>query len=308
MITILNNSIDPYFNLALEEYLIKNLNLDEDIFLLWQNSASVILGRNQNVFEEIDILLAIEKGIPFVRRISGGGTVFHDLGNLNFTFITKNKGLANNYEVMTRKIVDALNKINIPVSLVGKSDLKINDQKISGNAQFVYKDYLLHHGTLLFDSNLETLNHLLRPKKEDILSLSVKSNRSTVVNMSHYTNLGLDDLKTYLYTEVLGPDYLDKSLKLSPDVIDQINQLKNHKYLTWEWNYAESPRCQMVKVLGDVKIDLTIEQGIITNVSTYKNDVSLPLINELLLNKKFLPGELNALLQEHLDIYECLLK
>ncbi len=308
MKTILNTSTDPYFNLALEEYLVKNLNFNEDFFILWQNSPSVIIGRNQNVFEEIDIKLAIQKGIPFVRRISGGGTVFHDLGNLNFTFITKNKGLANNYKVMTEKIVAALNKIGIPIGLVGKSDLKIGHEKISGNAQFVYKDVLLHHGTLLFDSNLTTLKKLLRPKKDDVLSHSVKSNRSEVTNLSQFTHLSLEEIKEYLYVELMGNDYKKDALSLSSDVLDQVNDLKNEKYLSWEWNYAESPSSMIKKNKDDLHMAFTVEQGVIKSISITKKDLPLTEIETLLLEKKVIPGELKSLLINHLDVYDCLLE
>ena len=308
MKTILNTSTDPYFNLALEEYLVKNLNFNEDFFILWQNSPSVIIGRNQNVFEEIDIKLAIQKGIPFVRRISGGGTVFHDLGNLNFTFITKNKGLANNYKVMTEKIVAALNKIGIPIGLVGKSDLKIGHEKISGNAQFVYKDVLLHHGTLLFDSNLATLKKLLRPKKDDVLSHSIKSNRSEVTNLSEFTHLSLEEIKEYLYVELMGNDYKKDALSLSSDVLDQVNSLKNEKYLSWEWNYAESPSSMIKKNKDDLHMAFTVEQGVIKSISITKKDLPLTEIETLLLEKKVIPGELKSLLINHLDVYDCLLE
>ena len=308
MKTILNTSTDPYFNLALEEYLVKNLNFNEDFFILWQNSPSVIIGRNQNVFEEIDIKLAIQKGIPFVRRISGGGTVFHDLGNLNFTFITKNKGLANNYKVMTEKIVAALNKIGIPIGLVGKSDLKIGHEKISGNAQFVYKDVLLHHGTFLFYSNLTTLKKLLRPKKDDVLSHSVKSNRSEVTNLSQFTHLSLEEIKEYLYVELMGNDYKKDALSLSSDVLDQVNDLKNEKYLSWEWNYAESPSSMIKKNKDDLHMAFTVEQGVIKSISITKKDLPLTEIETLLLEKKVIPGELKSLLINHLDVYDCLLE
>ena len=308
MKTILNPSTDPYFNLALEEYLVKHLNFKEDLFILWQNSPSIIIGRNQNVFEEIDIKLAIQKGIPFVRRISGGGTVFHDLGNLNFTFITKNKGLANNYKVMTEKIVAALNKIGIPIGLVGKSDLKIGHEKISGNAQFVYKDVLLHHGTLLFDSNLATLKKLLRPKKDDVLSHSVKSNRSEVTNLSEFTHLSLEEIKEYLYVELMGNDYKKDALSLSSDVLDQVNSLKNEKYLSWEWNYAESPSSMIKKNKDDLYMAFTVEQGVIKSISITKKDLPLTEIETLLLEKKVIPGELKSLLINHLDVYDCLLE
>ncbi|CCV63738.1 Lipoate-protein ligase A [Alteracholeplasma palmae J233] len=306
MITIENNSTDPYFNLALEEYILKNLDLNDDIFLLWQNEPSLIVGRNQNIFEEINLNLAISKGIPFIRRISGGGTVYHDLGNLNYTYITKSKGNINNYELMTKNIIKAFNNINIPVELVGKSDLKINQLKISGNAQFVYKDLLLHHGTLLYKTDLSLLNGLLRPKKEDVDSVSVKSNRSSVTNISDYTEFSLTELKNYLYEFILGSDYKNKMLHLSDTVIEQINLLKNDKYLTWEWNYAESPRCVLKKIHDTYRTEIKIEHGIMTEVKVFNNEIEDTELERLLLNKKFIPGELKSILKNHLEVYDCL--
>ncbi|HLT00304.1 MAG TPA: lipoate--protein ligase family protein, partial [Acholeplasma sp.] len=172
MKTIYPISNDIQFNLAWEEYILKEIALNEDILLLWQNESSLVLGRNQNVYEEVNLKFIHENKIPLVRRISGGGTVYHDMGNINFTIITSSKENISKYEKITKPLVDALNKIGIPIEFSGKSDLKIEGKKVSGNAQFVHKDRLLHHGTLLFDSNLDILNASLKPKDQSTDSIA----------------------------------------------------------------------------------------------------------------------------------------
>ncbi len=181
MKTIFSQSTDPYFNLAWEEYIFKNIECQEDILLLWQNEPSVIIGRNQIVFEEVSVEYAKKHQIPIIRRISGGGTVYHDLGNLNFSVITNNyKDAISNYKYFTEPIIHCLNELKVDAHLSGRSDICIQDQKISGNAQSYYQNRMLHHGTILFSSDLKHLNKIIKKPSKDFESFGVKSNRSKV--------------------------------------------------------------------------------------------------------------------------------
>ncbi len=303
MKTLLSISNDPYFNLAWEEYILKNIHQDEDIFLLWQNETSIIVGRNQNVFEEVNLHFIVKNHIPLVRRISGGGTVFHDMGNLNYTYITASKGKINNYELMTKELVDALNDLGIKAEFVPKSDIKIGDRKISGNAQFVYGNKLLHHGTLLFDADLEKLSGSIKQKESAIDSISVKSNRSVVTNLKSYTNLSIDEIKSYLINKLVNStDFIE----LSPKDISRIEQLKNEKYLTYQWNYGESPKSVIKKSSENYEINISIAYGTIEDAIIIHDDALAINLSASLVSLRCFPSELSFLLKKAPEVYRML--
>lgn len=155
---LVNKSTNPFFNLALEEYLLKNVDIKEDYFILWQNEPTIVIGKHQNTLKEINMNFVKDNNINVVRRNSGGGAVYHDLGNINFTFITKydEKHLLD-FKTFTNPVVYSLGKLNVKAELSGRNDILIDGRKISGNSQHIYKDRFLHHGTLLFNSELENL-------------------------------------------------------------------------------------------------------------------------------------------------------
>lgn len=174
---------DPYYNLAVEEYLFKNS--EEDIFMLWQNRPSVILGKNQNAYAEIELAYAEEKGIDICRRITGGGAVYHDEGNLNYTFITNTGGEHTlDYAYFASPIISALASFGVTATLSGRNDIECGGKKISGNAQAVLGGRILHHGTLLFDVDVDTLGAVLRTDKEKLSYRAVKSHRGRVGNLA----------------------------------------------------------------------------------------------------------------------------
>lgn len=304
MKTILSISNDPYFNLAWEEYILKNIYKDEDIFLLWQNDQSIIVGRNQNVFEEVNLDYVIKNNIPLIRRISGGGTVFHDLGNINYTYITQAKGKINNYKLMTEQLITILNDVGIKAELVGKSDIKIDGKKISGNAQSVFGNKLLHHGTLLFSSNLDNLNGSIKTKDSNIDSISVKSNRSVVTNLNEYTNLSINDLKTIILNNLINIDH--DVITLSNKDIQKIEKLKEERYLTYQWNYGESPKSVIEKELGDYKIKASLSYGVIEDIVVMHEGTLSLSISSSLVGQRCYPTELNHLLKKYPEIYKML--
>src|SRR5690554_1158971 len=182
-IRLYNN--DPYFCLAAEEYLMKNF--DQDIFMLWQSDATVVIGKHQNAMGEINYPYVIENGIKVARRISGGGTVFHDAGNLNFAYIKNVESPSQiSFSRFVRPIVEALGKLDIKAVVSGRNDLLIDNKKISGNAEHIFKNRVLHHGTLLFDSDLTTLGKSIKVVEGKYQSKAVQSKRSTVTNILPY--------------------------------------------------------------------------------------------------------------------------
>lgn len=187
MISIRNESKDPHFNLALEEYVFYNFDPNEEYVILWQNEPSVIIGRNQNTIEEINAKFIKEHNINVVRRMSGGGAVYHDLGNLNYTFIiNSDKDVISNFKKFTEPIVSALAKLGVKAEFSGRNDITIDGKKFSGNAQHYANNRLLHHGTILFNSDLAVVQEALNVKIDKLKSKGVKSVRSRVTNVYPY--------------------------------------------------------------------------------------------------------------------------
>ena len=189
---------NPYYNLAVEEYLLKHT--DEEYILLWQNEPTVVIGKNQNAFAEVNLEYTEKNGIHIVRRITGGGAVYHDLGNLNYSYIAKKEGSDIDFEFFSRPVIDALNEMGVSAKLSGRNDILIDEKKISGNAQTVFNNRVLHHGTLLFDSELDILSNALRVDEEKIKSKAIKSTRSRVANIKDFLaeEYTLDNFANYI--------------------------------------------------------------------------------------------------------------
>jgi lipoate-protein ligase A len=268
MILIAGNFIDPQFNLATEEYLLKESN--EDIFMLYTNETSIIVGKHQNTLAEVNLKYVTENNVKILRRISGGGTVYHDEGNLNFSFITTGKeGHLIDFKKYTSPIIEVLGNLGIEAKLEGKNDLRVNGLKISGNAEHVYKNRVLHHGTLLVSANLQKLSVALQPSPGEYTDNAVKSVKSKVTNLNKLTNLAIS-------VEILQQKLIEYFLKtynchisgLTLHDIESIEILANKKYNTWEWNFGYSPKYQFRNIFNynenEVKIFLEVENGIIT--------------------------------------------
>ena len=179
---------DARINLAVEDFILNNLNVsEEDYFLFYINGPSIIVGKNQNTNEEVNLKYVEENGIHVVRRLSGGGAVYHDLGNLNFSFLTKDDGDSfNNYKKFTEPVVKALHKLGVEAELSGRNDIHVGTRKISGNAQFTTKGRMFSHGTLMLDSNIEEVVNALVVSEEKMRSKGIKSVRSRVANISEF--------------------------------------------------------------------------------------------------------------------------
>lgn len=285
MLCILSPYTNPYFNLASEEYLLKCFQ--EDVLLLYRNTPSIVVGKHQNTLAEINLSFVQEKEILVARRISGGGTVFHDLGNLNFAFFTSGKeGELVDYKRATRPIIEALKEMGLEVSLGKRNELLLKRLKISGTASHVFKQRVLHHGTLLFSSEMKNLSAALKTENDRFTDRAVKSVRSRVTNIR-------DHLTEPVNVEVFQQRILDHILRSSIDAkiydyneadIKEIRTLRDTKYSTWEWNFGYSPKYQFCKNIsfagGQLDLHMNVEKGIIRELKivgdfSSKKDIAL---------------------------------
>jgi len=277
MIYIINNSHDPYFNLASEEYIMNTFQGDEKYLMLWQNQPSIIIGKHQNTIEEINSEFVQANNIAVVRRLSGGGAVYHDLGNLNFTFIVKasDNSLDFDFKKFTEPVITALKQIGIPAEFNSRNDLSIEGKKFSGNAQYIKKGKCLHHGTLLFNTNLNHLEIALRVSIDKIESKGIKSIRSRVTNIYPYLKkpCSIEEFKNLLYNQFCLVDERIQSISFTENDRHQIEALAQNKYRTWEWNYGESPFFTVKKSqrfeFGKIEAWLDVKQGIIRQCKFY---------------------------------------
>ena len=284
MIYLLNNCTQPYFNLALEEYILRQFH--EECFMLWQNSPSIIAGKNQNTLSEINLDFIKKHNLPVVRRLSGGGTVFHDLGNLNFTFIINDKGNSFiDFKKFTLPIVEVLQKLSVNAVLSGRNDLTIEGKKFSGNAQYKSKNRLLHHGTLLFSSNISDISSSLNVDPSKFEGKGIKSVESRVTNISEHLKqpLTIPQFKEMILKHIKAEHKEFDFYELTAEDINNVNHLVEEKYSTWEWNFGTSHPYNFSnrkKFLGGgIEVNLTVTRGLIQTVKLYgdffgKYDVS----------------------------------
>lgn len=290
---LLSSSQNPYFNIACEEFLIKQLNTE--IIFLYQNTPSVIVGKHQNAFSELNQPFVKKHGIQIVRRLSGGGSVYHDKGNLNFSHI---KNVSGDHKVdfagFLSPVVNALHNKEINVVMGPRNNLMINGKKITGTACHTIKNRVMHHGTLLINANLQHLQEVLKPVNEKFESKAVKSISSSVTNIFDEWKQG----STFkALTQDLFNHFIDhhnaEAITLSQDQLDEIQTLITDKYATWEWNFGYSPKFVFKATVPDMKEKLMIfvEKGLIAKIE--------PENSSLLLDKSFA-----NLVGERFDILE----
>jgi lipoate-protein ligase A len=294
MLYIESKSNDPYYNLALEEYIFNTA--EEDCFMLWQNDNTIVVGKYQNTIEEISAQYVKDHEINVVRRLSGGGAVYHDMGNVNFTFIApKSKENTFCFEHFTQNIVDILGEFGIKSDFNSRNDLAIEGKKFSGNSQYIKDGKVLHHGTLLFNSNLEVLVNALNVSGAKIESKAIKSIHERVTNIKDYIkeDINLEEfkkaIKNHICKEKMVTEY-----QLSAEEELQISKLREEKYATWEWNYGESPKFNIIKKDkadgGIVQVMLEVENGYIVRAKIFGDffaNEQFPLLESELIGCKY---------------------
>ena len=240
-----NPSRNPYFNLALEEYALRSLPKENTYFMLWQNDPAIIIGAGQNTKDEINPAFVRRRGIHVVRRRSGGGAVYHDQGNLNFSFITdRSGGKAFDFQRFTRPVIRTLHKLGISSAFSDRNDLVIAARKFSGNAQYVTKDRLLHHGTLLVHSNLDNLQRALSVSQDKLKSKGIHSVKSRVTNISEHLGerLPVEQLKTLLLTAIAEEEKEMTEYRLTHRDLQAVHHLMKTRYLRWDWSFGSYAR------------------------------------------------------------------
>jgi lipoate-protein ligase A len=272
-----SRNTDPRSNLALEQFVFDSLDRRHNFFMLWQNHNSIIVGKHQNTIAEVNASFVNAHDISVVRRLSGGGAVYHDLGNLNYTFIT-DTGTDNtiNFSAFCLPIQKALTTFGVPVEVTGRNDMTVLGKKFSGNAQYLKQGRIMHHGTILYDSDLNILSSALNVSDDKIKSRGIQSVQSRVTNIRPYmkTDMPIGDfwaaLKKYMFDSFDMMEYA-----LSEKEFDEVNKLKNNVYAQWSWNYGASPphnirKTRRIEGCGSFEVLLDVEkEGIINSITFY---------------------------------------
>ncbi len=285
MLYITDNNTDPYWNLAAEEYLLKNFT--QPIFRLWRNSSSIIIGQYQNAIAEIDMDYVKSNDIKVVRRLTGGGAVFHDLGNLNFTFIephTKSEEANAMFRRFTAPILEALNTLGVKAYLEGRNDLLIEGRKFSGNAMCISNKRVLQHGCMLFSTSMNNLAAALKSRPEKFIGKAVQSNVSRVTNISEHlrTPMSIDEFQQYLGEYICSkyipsePEATDSAIipyKYTEEDLKAIEMLKETKYMLDSWNFGHSPAYSSHNIKkfpgGLVEVNFTVKKGIVAELEIF---------------------------------------
>ncbi len=282
MLFIDNEGInDPRINLAIEEYALKHLKIEGDntYLLFYINEPSIIIGRNQNTIEEINTDFVEENNIKVVRRLSGGGAVYHDLQNLNFSFLAKDDGDSfANFAKFAQPVIDALKALGVDAEMSGRNDIQVGGRKISGNAQFSTKGRMFSHGTLMLDSEIENVVSALKVKAEKIQSKGIKSIRSRVANISEFLEekITMEEFKALLLRHIFNVDSVDEvpKYKLTEADWKKIHEISKSRYQTWEWNYGKSPafdiqNSKRFEGVGSIDVRLDVAKGVIKDCKIF---------------------------------------
>lgn len=273
MLYLESRETDPCWNLALEQYLFDTVGKEEDLFLLWRNRSSVIVGKHQNTFAEINAPFLRSHGIPAVRRLSGGGAVYHDLGNVNFTYITGRGGVElMNLRLFCTPLLETLGEFGVEAMLSGRNDVTIDGKKFSGNSQYTDGKRLLHHGTILFQTDMEMMRQALTPSCEKMEAKGTASVRSRVINLSEALRgrASQEEFQRRFARKVLEKTG-GAAFRLTEEDRAAVDRLARERYASWEWNYGASPPCtaavrRYLPGCGTVEVSLQAEGGRISSV------------------------------------------
>lgn len=314
------NNYDASVNIALETYLVENRLVDEPILLFYINDPSIIIGRNQNTFEEINQAYVNENNIRVVRRMSGGGAVYHDRGNFSFCFIKDDDGSFRDFKKFTQPVIQALHKMGATTAeLQGRNDLLVDGKKFSGNAMYAKKGRMTAHGTILFDADLDEVQNALKPNKAKYESKGVKSVRSRVTNLKPYVDdqykeLTTEQFRDRVLLEIFGVENREdvKEYKLTKEEWEKVYQIREERFGNWDWNYGHSPKFDIQAShkfpFGFVDMRFNIKDATITDAKIYGDFFGLGEIQDVetaLEGKKF---ERQAILEvlENLDLKQYL--
>lgn len=299
-------SHNAYFNIAAEEYLLHRFPA-EDIFLLYVNAPSIIVGKFQNTLAEINLGYVQDKDIKVVRRMSGGGAVYHDLGNLNFSFHTllgdQDFG---DFSVFTQPVLRLLNRLGVPAALQGRNDLLVDGKKFSGNAKLARHGKMVQHGTLLLNSEMEVLGEALKANPLKFIDKATKSNRARVTNLIHYLpeDTTTASLKNLLTEEIISNNAGAERYELTPEDHTGIEELMKEKYETWDWNFGFSPNYNFRKAIkvpaGFIEVHLDVVKGSIEKAKIFGDFFAPKPIEELealLMGRRHEEEDLRTLLE-----------
>ena len=295
MIFVSNEGVtDPRINLAIETYLVQEMPLEEPILLFYINEPSIIIGRNQNTIEEINTEYVEKQGIHVVRRLSGGGAVYHDEGNLNFSFIMEDDGESfRNFGKVTQPIIDALHDMGVEgAELKGRNDLLIDGKKFSGNAMYSTNGRMFAHGTLMFDSDVNEVVNALKVRKDKIESKGIKSIRSRVTNIKPYLtdthqHMSTVDFRQEILLKIFETDKLEdvNVYKLTEHDWERINAISDKLYRNWDWNYGRSPEFDLVRrqrfAIGSIEAKMNVSEGELKEIKLFGDFFGLGEIKDV---------------------------
>ena len=267
MIFINRKETNPYFNIAAEEFALKHFY--QDVLMLWQSAPSVIVGKHQNLIAEVDLGYTHKHNIPVIRRISGGGTVYHDLGNLNYTLIRTEADRERliDFNRFSAPIVEFLKTMGLKAGFEGKNNLVLKGKKFSGNSAHVFKNRVIHHGTLLFNTNLNELEKVIRPVKASIKDKAVKSVRATVTNiLEHIPDINYNIFSQNLTRFLIDYYSIGTIYSFSAQDVKSINKLVDYKYLSPDWNYSYSPTYEFENSFDGNYLRIIVKKGLIESI------------------------------------------
>ncbi|WP_317856196.1 lipoate--protein ligase [Chakrabartyella piscis] len=269
-------STDPAFNLALEQYVFDKMDRSKEYFMLWQNANTVVVGKNQNTFGEVNPKIIEEKGVTVVRRLSGGGAVYHDMGNLNFTFIMDAKEVGDlDIKLFCKPVESLLQELGVDAKVNGRNDITIGEKKFSGNSQYLKEGRIMHHGTLMFDSDLELVAAVLNVAGDKFQSKAIKSVKSRVTNIKPFLqeDITLADFENLLVKHILGDGAIEE-ITLTEAQIAEVEAIKAERYDKWEWNYGRSPEYTAIKErridgCGKIEAHMNTKEGKIVEIQFF---------------------------------------